>query len=30
MVCGHVFEDSVKCADFDWIVVWDGEVVLAA
>ena len=30
MVGGHVFEDSVKCADFDRIVVWDSEVVLTA
>ena len=30
MVGGYVFKDSVKCADFDRIVVRDGEVVLPA
>ena len=28
MVIGHVVEDSGKCADAEWIMVGDGDVVL--
>ncbi len=30
VVGGYVFEDVVQCADFDRIVIWHGDVMLAA